>query len=187
MRYALVTLALVESLATLPLAAQSGIAEGRWSLGTTIRATVDIGAHNPETWGVDLTPEMSYFISPRLAVGGSFRVAHYAYGIGSKQLASVGPGVTFFPLKRAHAVSPFLGAQLRYTGYSEAVEGIAEARVTDWEWHTRGGLLLRLGSSVGLEVGAKYERSRFRMDQSSQLDALPDARLGALLGLQVFF
>lgn len=168
------------------LTAQAGV-QGRWGIGTSVRAAVDIGGGTPNTWGVDLAPGVSYFVIPDLALEGSFRVGYYTYGTGSKQIAAIGPGLTWYPLHRTRSVSPFLGAQLRYTGYSEESEDMAETRVSGWEWRTRGGLLLRLGSAVGLELGALYERSRFRMDQSNQLEQLPHARLGALLGVQFFF
>ena len=175
--------------AMLPFAtvsAQSPFAAGQWAFGASGFAALQVGTEGPTVWGLDVAPQLSYFVRRGLALDATVRAGFYGWGSGSKLLMAAGPGVTWYPFSHYLKDSPFLSTRIQFARYREAQKNTADRFASGLDWRATGGVLFPMGRFAGVQIGAWYEVSRFRFDQSSQTNRAPAGQTGIMIGIQRF-
>ena len=166
-------------------AQQTPFTAGSWAAAINGFATVDLRTSGPTAWGVDLGPQLSWFVINGLSLDATGRGAWYGFGSGSKQVVAAGPGVSWYAFSLSRTVTPFVSTRVQFARYREAFKSTA-AVASGTEWRTSGGVVIPMGPSNGLQIGAWYELSRFRFDQSHQAARAPQGQTGLFVGVLHF-
>lgn len=149
-------------------------------------------ADGPKISTFNFTPSVAYFVDDNIAVGVDISYASitqkYEYDGGSDEkyttsTFSLMPTATYY-FKSAGKALPYLGAGLGVASSKED-DGYDDYTTTGFAWKAKGGVVILLNQTVGLDLGLSYTNTNGKNKDNDDLKIKTGA-VGVTAGISVF-
>jgi hypothetical protein len=192
MHRSLCALLLLIGTAAAPLHAQGGGPTGKGSVlvgGTAsiARSTVEFEGEESTSTGISVSPNLLFFVAPRLAIGGRLALSWVNFDDGDANSWLVGPAAQFYFAGGEAKTLPFVGLSLGIGG-SSAESDVVSAELESDVWSLEGtaGLTWMVSRQVGITGELFVERAN--IENTTGIASIEQTRttMGLRFGFSAF-